>query len=50
MFIIDPQSLAISNWAKPKMFGVFKARTNQLSLEIPIFSGVPAGYSAQKYS
>jgi hypothetical protein len=50
VFIKDPQGLAIPNWAKLKMFGVFKARTNQLSLEIPIFSGVPAGFSAQKYS
>jgi hypothetical protein len=46
----DPESISIPNWAKLKIFGVFKARTNELSLEIPIFSGVPAGFSAQKYS
>jgi hypothetical protein len=50
ILIKDPESLAIPNWAKLKMFGVFKARTNQLSQEIPIFLGVPAGFSAQKYS
>jgi hypothetical protein len=32
-----------------KIFGVFKARTKQLSLDIPIFLGVSAGFSAQKY-
>jgi hypothetical protein len=46
----DLESLAIPNWAKLKIFGVFKARTNELSLEYPIFSVVPAGFSAQKYS
>jgi hypothetical protein len=46
----DPESLSIPNWVKLKIFGVFKTRTNELSLEIPIFLGVPAGFSAQKYS
>jgi hypothetical protein len=32
------------------MFGGFKALTNTLGLEIPIFLGVPADFSAQKYS
>jgi hypothetical protein len=53
----DPENLDISNWAKLKIFGVFKASKNELSLKIdfpdnigiPIFSGVPAYYSAQKY-
>jgi hypothetical protein len=49
IFIKFPQSIAIPNWAKLKIFGVFKARTDQLSLEIPIYSGVSAGFSAQKY-
>jgi hypothetical protein len=43
IFIKNPESLAIPNRAKLKIFGVFKARTNELSLEIPIFSEVPAG-------
>jgi hypothetical protein len=46
----DPESLAIPNWTKLKIFGVFKARTNELSPEIPTFAGVPTCFSAQKYS